>query len=268
MKLTEQSVTVRLPLPGPDGQSGGSGVSPAGVLCALLLALACSNATADEALDRQVDQAVHQYFTQQLADKAAEEGWQNPRFTQKVFALPDGAPTGPCEQPLQARGTEQHWSGYGRLRLTLACPAPAWSVDVTVQATVYIQAVMATRVIEREQLITSAMLGYQEVAVSRQSSGYFNRIDQVAGLSAKRRTRSQQVLSRDMLVEPWQVRRGERVTVVANHGDIHASTEGEALQDGHMGMLIRVRNTASGKVIEARVIGRARVTSTLERPGK
>ena len=266
MKLTEQSVTVRLPLPGPDGQSGGSGVSPAGALCALLLALASSNAPANEALDRQVDQAVHQHFTRQLADKAAEEGWQNPRFTQKVFALPDGAPTGPCEQPLLARGTDLHWSGFGLLRLTLACPAPAWSVDVTVQATVYIQAVMATRVIEREQLITSAMLGYQEVAVSRQSSGYFNRIDQVAGLSAKRRTRSQQVLSRDMLVEPWQVRRGERVTVVANHGDIHASTEGEALQDGHMGMLIRVRNTASGKVIEARVIGRARVTSTLERP--
>ncbi len=266
MKLTEQSVTVRLPPPGSGGHSGGSAVSPAGALCTLLLTLACSNAPADEALDRQVDQAVHQYFTQQLAGKAAEEGWQNPRFTQKVFALPDGAPTWPCEQPLQARGTEQHWSGYGRLRLTLACPAPAWSVDVTVQATVYIQAVMATRVIEREQLITSAMLGYQEVAVSRQSSGYFNRLDQVAGLSAKRRTRSQQVLSRDMLIEPWQVRRGERVTVVANHGDIHASTEGEALQDGHMGMLIRVRNTASGKVIEARVIGRARVTSTLERP--
>ena len=45
--------------------------------------------------------------------------------------------------------------------------------------------------------------------------------------------------------------RGERVTVVANHGDIHASTAGEAQQDGRLGMVIRVRNIASGKIIEA-----------------
>ena len=132
----------------------------------------------------------------------------------------------------------------------------------TSQATVYIQAVAAAQIIERGQLITRAMLGLREVPVTRQSSGLFNTVDEVVGLSAKRRTRSQQVLSRDMLVAPWLVRRGERVTVVANHGDIYASTPGEAQQDGRLGMVIRVRNTASGKIIEAKVIGSGKVSST------
>ena len=112
------------------------------------------------------------------------------------------------------------------------------------------------------------MLGYQEVPVTRQSTGLFNKVDEVVGLSAKRRTRSQQVLTRDMLVAPWLVRRGERVTVLANHGDIHASTQGEAQQDGRLGMVIRVKNTASGKIIEAKVIGSGKVSSTFEPPGK
>ena len=223
---------------------------------------------ADEALDRQIDQAVRQYFTEQLADKAADQGWQDARFVQKVFALPEGAPSGPCEQPLQLKSSEHNWSGYGRQRLTLTCLAPVWSVDVTAQATVFVQAVAAAQIIERGQLITAPMLAYQEVSVTRQSAGLFNQVDEVVGLSAKRRTRSQQVLTRDMLAAPWLVRRGEHVTVMASHGDIHASTEGEALQDGRQGMIIRVRNASSGKVIEAQVIGSGKVSSTFERSAK
>ncbi|MBJ2258131.1 flagellar basal body P-ring formation protein FlgA [Pseudomonas psychrophila] len=256
-----------LPLQASKGAPGGRRISSCAPIGALLL-LACSAAVADEALDRQIDQAVGQYFTLHLIDKTADQGWQASRLTHKVFALPEGAPTAPCEQPLQIDSSGHDWRGYGRVRLTLTCAAPQWSVDVTSQATVFIRAVAAAQIIERGQLITQAMLGYQEVPVTRQSTGLFNKVDEVVGLSAKRRTRSQQVLTRDMLVAPWLVRRGERVTVLANHGDIHASTQGEAQQDGRLGMVIRVKNTASGKIIEAKVIGSGKVSSTFEPPGK
>ena len=234
-----------------------------------MLMLASTGAVAGESLDRQIEQAVHQYFSGQLADKAAAEGWQGARFTQKVFALPENSPSEPCAQPLHTHNADQAWPGYGRLRLNLTCPdQPQWTVLVTAQAHVFIQAVVAAQVIERGQLITPAMLAYQEVAVTRQANGLFSDMDEVAGLSAKRRTRSQQVLTRDMLVSPWLVRRSERVTVTASHGDIHASTEGEALQDGRKGMVIRVKNAASGKIIEAKVIGPGAVSSTFEHPDK
>lgn len=267
MKTRRVFAAALLPLQASKGSPGGRPISPWSPIGALLL-LACSATVADEALDRQIDQAVGQYFTRHLTDKAADQGWQEPRLTHKVFALPEDAPTAPCEQPLQTGSSGHDWKGYGRLRLTLTCDAPRWSVEVTSQATVFIRAVAAAQIIERGQLITRAMLGYQEVPVTRQSAGLFNKVDEVVGLSAKRRTRSQQVLTRDMLVAPWLVRRGERVTVVANQGDIHASTAGEAQQDGRLGMVIRVRNIASGKIIEAKVIGSGKVSSTFGSAGK
>ena len=269
MNSTALSKAVFLPLFSRLTPPGGNPVSPPRRVIALLLMLAGTAAVADESLNQQIDQTVRHYFSQQLAGKAAAEGWQDSRFTQKVFALPENAPTEPCPQPLQIHNADQAWPGFGRLRLNLTCPGqPQWTVLVTAQAHVFIRAVVAAQVMERGQLITPAMLAYQEVAVTRQSHGLFSGIEEVAGLSAKRRTRSQQVLTQDMLVSPWLVRRGERVTVTANHGDIHASTEGEALQDGRKGMVIRVKNAASGKVIEAKVTAAGVVSSTFQNPGK
>lgn len=268
MKQRALPATAPLPLFSAFSRQGGNVASLPGLISALLLFALATPATANESLNQQIDRTLHGYFAAQLADKAAAEGWQGIRFTQKVFALPEGSPTEPCPQALQMRDV-QPWVAAGRQRLTLTCPAqPQWSIDVTAQAYVFIQAVVAAQVLEREQLITPGMLEYKEVALTRQNQGLFNHIEEVAGLSAKRRTRSQQVLTRDMLVAPWLVRRGERVKVTASHGDISARTAGEALQDGRKGMVIRVRNIASGKVIEAQVTGPGSVSSTFERPEK
>jgi flagella basal body P-ring formation protein FlgA len=58
------------------------------------------------------------------------------------------------------------------------------------------------------------------------------------------------------------VRRGEPVKMIANNDGIEASASGEALADGQPGDVIRVRNTRSGKVIEAKVLEPGVVTST------
>ncbi|SDU65431.1 hypothetical protein SAMN04490201_3505 [Pseudomonas psychrophila] len=99
-----------LPLQASKGAPGGRRISSCAPIGALLL-LACSAAVADEALDRQIDQAVGQYFTLQLIDKTADQGWQASRLTHKVFALPEGAPTAPCEQPLQIDSSGHDWRG-------------------------------------------------------------------------------------------------------------------------------------------------------------
>ncbi|MNN87558.1 flagellar basal body P-ring biosynthesis protein FlgA [compost metagenome] len=65
-----------------------------------------------------------------------------------------------------------------------------------------------------------------------------------------------------MLVSPWLVRRGERVSMVARHGDTQAVTQGEALENGRKGQVIRVKNLASGSIIDAQVTEPGTVTST------
>ena len=59
---------------------------------------------------------------------------------------------------------------------------PDSSITVTAQATVFIKAVVAIQVLEREAPITEGMLTLQEIPVGKQERTFYSRIDQVAGL--------------------------------------------------------------------------------------
>jgi flagella basal body P-ring formation protein FlgA len=71
-------------------------------------------------------------------------------------------------------------------------------------------------------------------------------------------------LNTDLLTSPWLVRCGDNVVMHAQSGEIHAAIEAVALEDGRLGMPVRVKNPSSGKVIEAKVIGPGEVSSTLK----
>ncbi|MNJ37656.1 flagellar basal body P-ring biosynthesis protein FlgA [compost metagenome] len=255
--------TISLPLFAIASALRGSYFSASCGLIALLFITLPAAAWADSELNAQIEQATSEHLAQRLSAQAQREHWQGMRFTQKLLALPADAPTAACTAPLTVRAATDGPVLPGRQRLDLLCPTqPGWSLTVAVQVSVFVQAVVAAQVLERGGVISADMLERREVSVSKNSRGLFSHIDEVAGLSAKRRIRSQQVLSQDMLVSPWLVRRGERVSMVARHGEIQAVTQGEALENGRKGQVIRVKNLASGSIIDAQVTEPGTVTST------
>ncbi|CAM3029474.1 hypothetical protein GCM10011247_07560 [Pseudomonas plecoglossicida] len=230
---------------------------------ALLLITLPTTTWGDSELNVQIEEATRGHLEQRLGAQAQREHWQGMRFTQKLLALPPDAPTAACTAPLTVRATTESATLAERQRLDLLCTAqPGWRLTVTVQVSVFVQAVVAAKILERGGVITADMLERREVSVSKNSRGLFSQADEVIGLSAKRRIRSQQVLNQGMLVSPWLVRRGERVRMVARHGEIQAVTQGEALKDGRSGQVIQVKNLASGSIIDAQVTEPGTVTST------
>lgn len=263
MKAKDRSRAVSLPPFRRCAKRCGNIISAVARVSLIAQLLAPEAVIADDTFSAQIDDGVHRYFTQRLSEKASAQGWNGLRFTQKVLALPADLPHRPCPQPLQVETQQQPSSVLGRQRIALTCSVqPDSSITVTAQATVFIKAVVATRVLEREEPITEGMLALQEIPVGKQERTFYSRLDQVAGLSAKRRIRTHQTITQDMLASPWLVRRGERVLMQARHGVIQANTEGEALADGRKDDVIRVKNVTSGKVIEAQVTGIGVVSST------
>lgn len=259
MRNDVKGATRGLPLSARAAIPAGSAFSAA----VLALSLATSPAMAGDTLQDQIDQAVHRHLSQRLALEAEREGWQGMRLTRKSVALPADSPTAPCDRTLQVRDEAGKASALTRQRLTVQCPgAQGWSLVVTTQANVFVQAVVTTQVLERGQAITPAMLDRQEVNLARQRRGVIASLEEVVGLSAKRRIRARQVLSSDMLVSSWLVRRGDKVVVTARHAEIQAAVEGVALEDGRMGAVVRVRNPGSGKIFDAKVTGAGKVSST------
>jgi flagella basal body P-ring formation protein FlgA len=236
------------------------------LVSSILSGISCV-AVADTNLAAQIEDAVRQHLSQRLAQQAVRENWQGLRFTLRTVTLPTDLPLQACPHIPQIINTDGNASGLLRQRLTVRCDGlPGWPLNVTAQANVFAEALVATQTLERGQVLTAAMLERQEVNLGKQRRGVIADLDQVVGLSTKRRIRPQQVLNNDLLISPWLVRRGEKVVMHAESGEIHAAIEAVALEDGRLGMRVRVKNPSSGKIIDTQVTGPGEVSSTLKRP--
>lgn len=243
-------------------RSSGSGkASSAWLVATLLLLTASFQARADATT--QVRQAVENHLRLMLEQQAARQGWQGMQLRYDISVPASAADRPKCSEALQVRATGEAPSAMERQQLHVRCPdAPGWSLSSTGQAHVFLPAVHAEGIIDRGQTLTVNDLKLQRINIAKARRGYYNRLDDVVGLAAKRRIRAGQAITPALLEQAMAVKRGEPVKIVASHDGIEASTSGEALGDGQPGEVIRVRNAGSGKVIDAKVIDAGVVTST------
>ncbi|WP_312953564.1 flagellar basal body P-ring formation chaperone FlgA [Stutzerimonas kunmingensis] len=166
-----------------------------------------------------------------------------------------------CAGALKIQATGDAPSAMERQQLRLSC-ADGWTLSATGQAHVFLPVVHAAGIIDRGQTLTGDDLKLQRINIAKARRGYYNHLDEVVGLAAKRRIRAGQTITPALLEQAMAVRRGEPVRMIANNDGIEASASGEALADGQPGDVIRVRNARSGKVIDAKVVEAGVVTST------
>lgn len=228
----------------------------------ILLSLFCAmGAFAHAGVQQQIDRAVERHLQQRLEKQATAEDWKGLRFTQSSAPQTSINNLAPCSQPLSVSngGDNRNWS---RQRFTLVCSDGGWSVAVLTEIKVYVSAVVAKQVINRGETFSGRQLALREVEITKTNTGFYSSLDKVVGQGAKRRIRADQLLVPALVAPAWVIQRGQQVTVVANKDGIAASIQGEALENGAAGKVIRVRNISSKKIIEAKVLEAGLVTST------
>lgn len=230
-------------------------------VAALLMLAGTAQARGDATA--QVQQAVVAHLRAMLERQAERQGWQDMQLRYETN-LPTSATNQPlCVNALQIRATGDAPSAMERQQLEINCPdAPGWSLNATAQAHVFLPAVHAEGIIDRGQTIRDSDIRLERINIAKARRGYYNRQDEVIGMAAKRRIRAGQTITPALLEQAMAVKRGQPVKIVASNEGIEASTSGEALGDGQPGEVIRVRNTRSGKVIDAKVLEAGVVTST------
>jgi flagella basal body P-ring formation protein FlgA len=85
-------------------------------------------------------------------------------------------------------------------------------------------------------------------------------IDDVVGRALKKDVAINTIVTCQILEDPVVIKRGEIVDIVAENKEIIVQTKGRTVDKGKMGDMIRVRNMASGKEIQARVTANNAVT--------
>ncbi|WP_462380866.1 flagellar basal body P-ring formation chaperone FlgA [Pseudomonas sp. Marseille-QA0892] len=214
-------------------------------------------------VEAQIDAAVATYIESRVQQEALRRNWRGVRVAQRIERI--GSVTGlmPCADEPRVRPGAEVGDIHERKRLDVVCPTDAgWTVAVMVQPTVMLPAVHAAGIIERGQTLGPEHLVLEPINIGKAHRGYYHQPEELIGRAAKRRIRANQLLTPALLTEAPAVRRGQPVKIIASNEGIEASANGEALADGQPGDVIRVRNLASRKMIDAQVVEPGVVTST------
>lgn len=225
-----------------------------GVTCLLVTSALPAMAGAEQQSLDAIGQAVRDFV---IAEQPASDGIQV-----DVKALDKRLRLARCDAPL-----DTHWSpgsrSIGRVTVQVECAGPKpWRVHV--QSTVTLQGFVwvLSRSVQRGETLDPEVLVRQEITLGASNAAYTSLgspvidLDPLLGYAFSQRVSAGKVLNERMLKPAKLVRKGEAVLIRIESAGLRLQTKGVALKDAAAGKRVQVRNSASGKVIDAVVVSK------------
>jgi len=148
----------------------------------------------------------------------------------------------------------------GRVSVGVSCSGPKpWTLYVPAQVKNYTKVLIAKRTMGRGTLIDANNVKVQLLDIGSLAYGHLSTSAEAIGKRLKRPIRAGSVILPNQLEAIRQVKRGERVQILASTGGVQIQVKGKALANGALGETISVRNLSSKRVIDATVIGPGKV---------
>ncbi len=163
-----------------------------------------------------------------------------------------------CPSPLTVELKSSTTVGHTNVRVSCQHSSP-WTIFIPVTVNLYRQVVTTLTPISKGTIVTQQHLQTRKVAVGSLNGTYYTEVNALVGMQAKRNIRADTAVLETFLELPVLVKRGEAVVMSAKSGSLMVKMQGTALKDGHGGEQIRVRNTQSKRIINARVTGPGQV---------
>lgn len=127
-----------------------------------------------------------------------------------------------------------------------------------------VQMPVLTRRMKRNDIIRERDIAWKTVRAKYVNARVIRDAEDLIGLSPRRPIGADRIIRIGDVQAPILVARGKRVTIVLKTATMQLTAAGKALQSGAMGDVVRVKNTNSGNVIEAVVVGEKKVAVTTD----
>ena len=203
-------------------------------------------------LEKQVRQSLEQeltLFIQPLSDAS---------FDLKVRPLNNKKQL-QCDQAIEITEPASSRAPVGIVKRVASCPGE-WRVVLTADVSVLVSAIHSIRSLSRGESLSRNDLQLKKVPYNKLRGQYYTSFKPLDGRLLKRTLPANKLLTSKMLAPDFLVRKGDSVMIQASFEALRVTMPGVALEDGSLKESIRVRNRASGKTIEARVISEGRVS--------
>ncbi len=134
---------------------------------------------------------------------------------------------------------------------------------VTVQRALKLPTLVARRVIPPGEIVSSGDFAVEMRATRRDPAAPMVGAAGLAGLETRATLQAGEPVDRDLFKQPVLVKPGALATLIVQGAAFSIKTVVDPLEQGVLGQEIRVRNTETRQVVEARVVGRDRLRKTL-----
>lgn len=216
------------------------------VAVSLFLQLTLSGYVQAANLERALKQALTNHFSAQFPEtdiNIALNSINNQLKQRKCknfdFSLPETLPAG------------------GRLSVRVKCSSPQkWMTYVTGKVSILANVATTSRAISKNSRLTAKDLRFSIRNLATLNQGYFQRPEQVIGLTTRRSISAHKVLTTNMLEQPKLIYKGDKLIIEAQKGALTVRMSGTALQDGRYGEQISVINDKSRLTIHGYVHSR------------
>lgn len=210
----------------------------------------------------ELERQIRSHVSAEVQSFARQLGAQGKIKQEIEFSLPGGLDKqGPCNRLEITRSNSQK-APWGRVSYSLNCKdKSSWQSRATARVRVWLPVVVANQAIQKDQLLTEAMLGTRLTELTQSKLSVELSPAALVGMQTKRRIQAGQVISRHLLDHKLLVEKGSHVVIRVQTAGFEASTKGVALEDGQLGQRIKVQNLSSGTVLEADVVAEATVQS-------
>lgn len=203
---------------------------------------------------------IGQAYEQEIASLAKTQRWSEHQLDYHIRIPSSAKQLKACESPLQIDGRDHQDLPIGNLKRAVSCQdaAQPWRINITIRSHLTLPVLIVTAPIERDAAISANQVELRSHTLNR-GQAVLTQLTQIDGVRAARRLRAGQVLLQDHLKTVPLVMKGNELLLIASRGGFQASMKGIALQEGHLGEQIEVKNLSSGKLVRATVIGRNQV---------
>lgn len=223
----------------------------------MLAVLASGVAAAADSFRAELEARVAAAARAHLQAGLERAGLREPSVELEVLPRDRGSVPRGCSQEVEIAPLDTRFAT--RMRFAAVCPGEqGWRSEYVVHGSVTALVVVATAGVRAGEPLAEEQLALERRDVSG-VPGALSDIDRVVGMASRRALRAGQVVSERWLIQPVLVERGDSVTIVARNAGIEVRVPGEALESGRRGEIVRVRNTATGQVIRARVVEKGTV---------
>lgn len=238
------------------------------VCLALTLSVPASVSAQNAALKQQTDATIHPLNDiEETVDQFVRRNnqAQGQDVSVSIKSLDNRLRLARCAQPLNTV-----WSPgsrmLGRVTVQVECISPKpWRIHV--QASVTMEGTVWTlaRGVRRGDVLTQAMLTQQVVILGSNNAAYRARgapivdVEPWLGYTFVQRVSGGQVLEERMLKPANLISKGEVVIISHQSEGLSLQTKGIALKDASANQQVQVRNSASGRIINAIAVARGTV---------